>query len=147
MTSDGDKLRWSGALVAFDYCDSAPLAALVRDEPVPAELRPVIASIVAGDRKPNRRAAAKSKVEAAERIQIGATLDAVLELISDMKHPSITGPYADRRGVEPSSAITALNQHIERLYGRASSTLNVSRETCENLVREFREKMRNWPHV
>lgn len=147
MTSEGDKLRWSGALVAFDYCDTAPLARLVGGEAIPAELRPVIASIVAGERKPKPRAAAKSKVEAAERLQIGATIAAVLDTIEDMKHPTITGPYADRLGVEPSDAIKRLNDWIERTYSQVSVSLNVSRETCENLVREFREKMRNWPRV
>ena len=147
MTSDGDKLRWCGALVAFDYCDTGPLAALVRGEAIPLELRSVIASIIAGDRKPNRRAAAKSKVDAAERLQIGATVDALLVTIAELKHPEITEPWADLRQAEPADAILRLNEWIERVYLVASDRLAVSRETVENLVREYRQKMQDWPRV
>jgi hypothetical protein len=83
MTSEGDKLRWVGAIVAFDYGDPEPLGAMIASEAIPDEIRQVIASIVVGSRKPNRRAAAKSKISAAERIQIGATLDAVLVTLNE----------------------------------------------------------------
>lgn len=147
MTTEADKLRWTRALVAYDFCDPALLASLIESEPVPEELRPVIATIIAGKRKPNRRAAAKSKVPASDRHQIGATIDALLVTIGDMKHPAITSTWADRRQAEPSDAIRRLNDYIDRAYVRAAETLQVKRETVENLVREYRDKARNWPHV
>lgn len=147
MTSAADIERWSGALVAFDYCDRAPLADLVASEAVPEDLRPVMAAIIAGERQPNRRAAARSKVEAGERFRIGAVISAVLETIKDLHHPEITGPYADKRGIEPVDAVRRLDSHRERLYEAAMKRLGVSRETVENLVRDYRKKVREWPHV
>ena len=147
MTSAADIERWSGAMVAFDYCDPSLLADLVASEPVPEELRPVIAAIVSGERKSNRRAAAQSKVDAAERFHAGAVVSAVLELIDDLNHPEITGPAADRMGIEPIDAVKRLTHHREKAYRVAQDTLGVSRETVENLVREYRKKVREWPDV
>ena len=147
MTSPADIERWSGAMVAFDYCDRQPLSDLVASEPVPEKLRPVIASIISGERKPDKRKAAHAKVDAAERFRVGVVLAAILDTIDDMNYPAITGPAADRRGIEPRQAVDRLNMHRERAYHAAQCNLSVSRETVENLVRDYREKVRNWPDV
>ena len=147
MTSPADIERWSGAMVAFDYCDPKPLSDLVASEPVPDKLRPVIAAIISGERKPDKRKAAHSKVDAVERFRAGAVLAAVLDAIDSMNHPAITGPAADRMGIEPRQAIDRLNMHRERAYQVAQDNLGVSRETVENLVRDYREKIRKWPDV
>ncbi|MCD1590375.1 hypothetical protein K7H13_06335 [Qipengyuania citrea] len=147
MTSCADIERWSGAMVAFDYCDPKPLSDLVASEPVPDKLRPVIAAIISGERKPDKRKAAHSKVDAAERFRAGAVLAAVLNTIDDMNHPAITGPAADRMGIEPRQAIDRLNMYRERAYQVVEDAFGVSRETVENLARDYRKKVRNWPDV
>jgi hypothetical protein len=146
-TSAADIERWSGALVAFDFCDPSLLADLVASEPVPEDLRPVIAAIISGERKPNKKKAAPSKVEAAERFHAGAVVCAVMDLIDDLNHPAITGPAADRMGIEPIEAVNRLNRHREKAYQVAQDTLGVSRETVEELVRDYRKKLQDWPNV
>lgn len=147
MTSAADRHRWTAALVAFDFDDTAPLAALIAGEAIPVELRPIVANIVTGARQPNRRAAAKAKVPAAERHQIGATLDALLVTIGDMRHADVTGPWADDRQSDPRDAIHRLNEQTDRTYREAAARLGISRETVENIVREYRQKAQNWPNV
>ena len=147
VTSEADKHRWTAALMAFDYCDPTPLSALIESDAIPLEIRGIIASIIIGNRKPNKRAAAKSKVPPNERFQIGATIGGLLEVIADMKHPVITENYADKKGVEPKDAIIHLNKMIDDVYNRAVVKLAISRETVENLVREWRKKRREWPNV
>ena len=105
QTSEADKHKWTAALVSFDYCDPKLLATMIESEHLPVELRPVISAIIKGERGPNKRASAKSKVPAAERFQVGATVGAMLEIIADMKHPEITEAYSDKNGVEPKAAI------------------------------------------
>jgi predicted DNA-binding protein (UPF0251 family) len=147
MTSRADIERWSGAMVAFDYCDPKPLSDLVASEPVPDKLRPVIAAIISGERKPDKRKAAHSKVDAAERFRIGAVLAAVLDTIDDMNHPAITGSAADRMGIEPRQAIDRLNMYREKAYQVAEENLGVSRETAKKLARDYRKKVQDWPDV
>jgi hypothetical protein len=146
-TSEADKHKWTAALVSFDYCDPNLLAAMIENEPVPVELRSVISAIIKGARRPNMRAGAKSKVPAAERFQIGATVGAMLETIADMKHPAITENYANENGVEPKDAIIRLNRYIDQVYNLATDRLEVSRETVENIVREWRKNRAKWPDV
>lgn len=146
-TSAADIERWSGALVAFDYCDPSLLADLVASEPVPKELRPVIAAIVSGERKPNKKKAAPSKVEASKRFLIGGLVSAVLETLDDANHPDITGPMADRMGIEPRQAIARLNEQRTEAYRAAGRIAGVSRETVEELMRDYRKKIQNWPNV
>lgn len=147
VTSAAEIERWSGAMVAFDFCDSSLLADLVANEPVPRDLRPVIAAIISGERKPNRKKAAASKVDAAERFHAGAVVCAVMDLIDDLNHSAVTGPAADRMGIEPIEAVNRLNRHREKAYQVAQDSLGVSRETVEDLVREYRKKVQDWPNV
>jgi len=147
VTSLADIERWCEAVVAFDFCDPSLLADLVANEPVPDDLRPFVASIISGERKPNRRKAAPSKVEASKRFRIGGLVSAVLNALDDADHPDITGPMADRMGIEPSEAVGRLNRQRVEAYEAAARIADVSRETIEDLVRDYREKVRNWPDV
>jgi hypothetical protein len=147
VTSEADKHRWTAALVAFDFCDPSLLATMIENQPIPIEIRSVIATIVAGVRKPNKRSAAKSKLPPAERYQIGATVGGLLDVIADMKHPAITENYADKNAVEPKDAIIMLNKYIDKTYSLVEAKFVISRETVENVVREWRKKRKDWPNV
>ena len=135
--------RWIAAIVAWDFCDPAMLGDMIASEATPPELRPVIAAIITGERKPNRRAAAKSKVPATERFHIGQVLDA----IEGLRRSGNLGDLADRAALEPGDLVRRLNQYGARFYEVAEKNLGVSRETAENLVREYRAAMNNYPRV
>lgn len=162
-------LEWIIALDAFDHDDRKPLANLVIQKPIPDELRPVIAKVISGERKPNRKAAAKLGIPANERMQIAASLADVIDIFDDMKKgddyidTSIEGwgeyppPLESRRkliditaeknGTEPIYLVRRLEGAVRKTKQIAASNLGVSIETVENIVREYREKMRKYPDV
>ena len=66
-----DRRNWIAAIDAFDFNDPEPLEQLrAGNEPVPPELQHVIDAIDSGERKPNKKAAAKLKIPTAERMKI-----------------------------------------------------------------------------
>lgn len=154
-----ERLAWIVALDAFDHDAPDELARLIEGQPVPVELRPVIAAIIRGERKPSRRRAAKLKLPASERMQIAASIMAVLDLIDSFKtgtqYDDQDGWHerksldiaADRRGVEPITVLRDLEARARAAYERAAASLGVSTETVENIVRELREKLNSWPDV
>lgn len=77
---------WVVAIDAFDFDDREPLDKLLKSETVPEELFPVTAAIMRGDRTPNRKAAVKLKIPAAERMPIAATVSAMLGVIDFLKY-------------------------------------------------------------
>jgi hypothetical protein len=153
--------EWIVALDAFDYNDSEPLFHLMNSEkPIPEELRPAIAMIIAGTRKPNLRAAAKLKMPAAERMQIAGSLSVVLGMINELKtdeqidlsdedwpHRRSIDIKADREGVEPLQIKRMLENRAKDAIGRAARSLNVSVETIENIIRDLRTKLIKYPNV
>lgn len=161
-------LHWIVAIDAFDYCDPAPLAKLLRgDEEIPPELRPALADIVSGARKPNKKAAVKLKVPAAERLMIAAHISVVLGIIDEAKHghsyehdSSEHGSSndlsdlrksveirADRLGVEVIDEVRRTDAFREKAYALATKHFGISRETVENMLRDLRKKFREFPDI
>jgi hypothetical protein len=149
---------WVVAIDAYDYNHRQPLADLVASEPVPDELRPIIAAIVAGDRQPNLRGAAKLKLPAAERMQIAASLMAIMKIIDTLKYEAIdiTGAEPDLRGagmfeIVKGGTASGIMRHLEsesrRAVKLATEHYGVSTETIENLLRDFRRKMKAYPDI
>ncbi|MDX3908751.1 MAG: hypothetical protein QHC67_02925 [Sphingobium sp.] len=153
--------EWIVAIDAFDYNDIEPLFHLMSsDKPIPEELRPALAMIIAGTRKPNLRAAAKLKMAAAERMRMAGSISAVLGLINELKtgdqidlsdkdrpHRRSIDIKADRDGVEPLQIKRMLESRAKEVIVRAAGSLNVSVETIENMLRELRTKLLKYPHV
>lgn len=147
---------WVVALDAFDYNDRKPLAELIATEPVPEELRPAIAKIISGERKPNLRAAAKLKVQASERMMIAAYISACLMLVDTMKYDALDDrPYGqsgvhmfgDRFGKEPIEITRELEQDAKKAIELGAELAGVSVETIENMLRDLRAKMEAYPNV
>ena len=153
--------KWVVAIDAFDYDCPEGLADLLRTEPIPDELRPIIASIVAGDRKPNRKAAAKLKIPAAERMQIAGTLSVVLGLVDELRYETIDPWHFPgykgvamfsmcvRRGQlrDPGEISRDLEHEAQQAIELAAKDLGVHVETIENLLRDFRRKIENYPNI
>ena len=153
--------KWVVAIDAFDHDHPDTLAELLRAEPMPEELRPIIADIVTGNRKPNRRAAAKLKIPAAERMQIAGTLSVVLGLIDEIRYKAIhPSDLEGEKGVamyslhgvqgkynEPVEISRELEMEAHQLIQDTASDLGVHPETIENLLRDFRRKIENYPNI
>jgi len=148
---------WFGAVWAFDYGDPGPLSALVRSGQIPLEFNDVVADIVSGIRKPNKKAAAKAKIPPSERANLAATLSSMYGLIETikwgtweldrqhLKPGAIT--IADRLGVEPVDVLQELKADRDGVIADACRSFSVSQETLENLMREARQRIARWPSV
>lgn len=154
--------EWVVALDAYDFNCVEPLATLVATKAIPDDLRPIFASIISGQRKPNLKAAAKLKVPAAERMQIAGTLSAVLGLIDMFKHDKIYDlAYglsarversaieikADSSGTDPIDVVRDLERRRQKAITTAARHFSVSIETIENLLRDLRKKMKDYPNI
>lgn len=154
--------EWVIALDAFDFNCVEPLAALVRSKSIPDDLRPIVADIISGNRKPNLRAAAKLKIPAGERMKIAGTLSAVLGLIDMFKHEKIfdlaygleerverpaIDIRADASGSDPLDVVQELDAKRQETIASAARDLGVSTETVENLLRDLRRKIREYPNL
>jgi len=155
--------RWVCAIDAWDYCHPQPLADMVKSGPAPEELRPIIAAIVNGERKPNRKAAAKLKIPAEERMKIAGSISVVLGLIDVTKYDIVEsaqpgkgvtmignrdGRDPGRPRIEPHNpVITELEAEARDVIDDAARQLGVSVETVENLLRDLRGKMKRYPDI
>lgn len=145
---------WTCALVAFDYGDRAPLAELVGKEPIPPEFLGAVSAIIAGTRKPNLRAAAKAKIPAAERMRIAGSVSLVIGLTeilraAPQREGFTTGAQeiADRKGREPIEVVRELQSIARGQIAAAAEELGVSAEAIEDLLRELRRRISDWPAV
>ncbi len=149
---------WVVALDAFDYNDRQPLEELMASEPVPEELRPTIAKIKSGERKPNLKAAEKLKIPASERMRIAGSISVCLMLIDALKYDAIDESVNDLSGVsmladrpevdrEPIEVTRELEQKARSIIEKSARELEVSPETIENLLRTLRAKMEAYPNV
>lgn len=144
---------WVIALDAWDYCDPKPLSELVKSVPIPLEFLQAVSEIIEGKRKPNKKAAAKLKIPASERMKIAGSLSLILSIVDKLKHDVI---YPEGKGVigigaeqrrEPIDVMRELELEQRQAIIEASNELNVSVETVENLLRDLRQKINSWPIV
>lgn len=151
-----DAWPWVVAIDAYDFGDPAPLDELLSSEPIPEELRPVVARIATGNRKPNLKAAAKLKIPANERMKLAGTVSAVLGLIDVIKYDAIDSTVNDESGVkmlgdmkggEPVEILRELEAKARDTIEWAAREASVSVETIENLLRHLRQKMEQYPDV
>jgi hypothetical protein len=142
---------WVVAIDAFDHGAPGQLEDLVRgNAEIPDELRPALADIIAGRRRPNRKAAGKLKVPAEERLKIAAAVSAVHGLIDALKANQLDADIewaAERRRVEPAAVLREIETHRKAYMAGVASDLGVSVETIENLLRDLRKKVASWPRV
>lgn len=147
---------WVMALDAWEYCDSEPLSALIKDcEVLPKEIAPAISEIVSGKRKQNKRGAAKLKIEAAERMKLAGCVSVLMGLIDTMKFECLNDDLvpdgmegmADRICKEKIDIKSELENDAKNVIQETADEFNVSTETIENLLRDLRKKIKAWPSV
>lgn len=148
-----DVMRWIVAIDSWDYCDGTLLAELVIKEVIPEEVKPLIGSIIDGSRIKKTKAAVHLKIPANERMRIAESLSINLGLIDTLKTAeTITGEtllewQADKNGIEPIESKRWLENQAQEIIKDAAKQLSVSVETIENLLRDFRRKIANFPDV
>lgn len=147
--------EWFCATCAFDFGDSKPLSELIRSSPVPDEYRAMVADVVDGIRRPNKKAAVKLRIAARDMMNVAAKVSSSIDLIHMIKSdviPVKNGPYgvegiADRDGKEPIEVKREYERLARVLFSDAALHHKVSIETVENLVREMRARISRWPLV
>ncbi|KKN36860.1 hypothetical protein LCGC14_0769270 [marine sediment metagenome] len=146
-------MKWIVAIDSWDYCDGTLLAELVIKEVIPEEVKPLIGSIIDGSRIKKTKAAVHLKIPANERMRIAESLSINLGLIDTLKTAeTITGEtllewQADKNGIEPIESKRWLENQAQEIIKDAAKQLSVSVETIENLLRDFRRKIANFPDV
>ena len=138
---------WFCALDAYDYADRTPLAELIAASSIPNEFKPAISAIVAGERTPNLKAAAKLKVPAAERMRIALAVATVIDVIGACKEPENAELASDKLKLELIKIRRELESEQRKVIRDSANQLTVSTETIENIVRDLREKINKWPVV
>jgi hypothetical protein len=129
-----DFKRWLGAIVAFDHGDADPLAALMLSEsPVPTRLRPALADIITGARKPNKKSAAKATIPARDRGEIAFSILDLREIAlavrrdarGDELNSNLTRGYELHEiANDTTGKVTGFVDEIARHYGVTPRTIN-----------------------
>lgn len=141
---------WIASIDAWDYCDSKPLAEMVVNHAVPVELRHVLASIVSGERKQNKRGAAKLKIDADQRMLVAASFLSLLQIPEGVLGKRTQPSYfeiADEKGIEYIDLHRKYERYVKTMYSRIACAAGVSVETLENLLRELKEKINKYPNI
>lgn len=151
--------NWIIAIDAWDYCDASILAEMLQRHPIPFELQPVIADIVTGKRKQNRKAAAKLKIPAGHRLiaaGLYATLkEDIIDNLLDRSDPveingRIWGDYhymAEERKIEVIEMRRQIQESGRELKAEVADAAGISIDTLENLYEDLREKLKNYPNI
>lgn len=152
-----DLWKWVIAIDAWVYCDPEPLAKLILDEDIPPELKPTIVKIISGDKKQNKKGAQKLKIPAKKRMEIAYTVSGMLHFVDDFRYAkvgeagyegmSLSQYVGDRKGLEPIELANDLNSCYKEIFDITTNHFNVSRATVENLLRDLRTYIKNWPDI
>ena len=146
--------NWIIAIDAWDYCDPTILNKMLRRHPIPFELQPVIADIVSGVRKPNKKAAAKLKIPAGHRmIFVGLYLVLKDSVIDGALKREIKGEFGDyhleaeRRGIEVLELLRDYQEGAREFKKEWADTAGISVEALDNMVDSIKDKIKKYPHI
>lgn len=143
--------NWIIAIDAWDYCDSTILAEMLHRHAIPFELQPVIADIITGKRKQNKKAAAKLKMPAGHRLIVAGLYADLKESVIDatLKRKTLHDYHdtADKRGIEVADYRRELQKGAQQFKNEWAKNCGVSTETLENLYEELKAKIKNYPNI
>lgn len=139
---------WVCAIDAYYYCDPHPLADMVKSEQsIPSYFKIAVSEIIAGEpKRQNKRAAAKLKLPAADRMKIAADISSKLWALDRIKYEFLQ-PISDRAAIEPIELQRQMEYGQKLLIQHYARTKNLHPETLENLLRDLRKKIEDWPNV
>lgn len=143
--------NWIVAIDAWDYCDHSLLTEMLNRHPIPFELQPVIADIVSGKRKQNKKAAAKLKIPAGHRMIIAGLYYDLKTLVFDatLKRETLHDYHekAEKLGIEVVELQRSLQNAARNFKQKWADSAGISIDALENMVDSIREKIKNYPHI
>ncbi|MGJ3230241.1 MAG: hypothetical protein ACFE0P_00410 [Oceanicaulis sp.] len=154
-----EHFQWIAALDAYDFNDPEPLSEILKsDTPIPEEMRPILARIIRGERAPNKNAAAKSRIPAADRMHAAAAVSILHGLIDLFQHEktrdtpdtewvTFVENQSDRKQKEPIDVLKDLTAWRERVVNERAERYGVSPHTIRSLVRLLRKKISSYPDI
>lgn len=138
---------WVMALDAWDYCDPNPLSELVKKWPIPDEFKGAVSDIIAGRRKQKRKAAAKLKIAASERMDVARKAMVSVSISNFFGQKQFTAAVSDRDAIEPKDIVGRNRKTKELEMNYFANSCGVTVETIKDLLRDLREKINKWPSV
>lgn len=143
--------NWIIAIDSWDYCDPEPLNLMIQKHPLPEELRPVIADIITGKRKQNRKAAAKLKCPAAHRL-LSAGMYRMLKhnVINATLQRKTLHDYhdkADEMGVEVIELRKIYQSKSKEFQEEWATGMRMGVEAFQDLVLYLDDKIKNYPNI
>lgn len=148
---------WIKALDAYDYGRPRMFSDILSSTlEIPEEIRPALADIVSGLRKPNKKAAAKLKLDPEKRMDYAAAIHGMQWSFETIKHDkvevdevitSVISRYAEQAGTEAIQEVRRVVDLYRENKEMWVKVLGVSEETIENLVRDLRRKIAQFPIV
>lgn len=151
-----DLWPWFVALWAWDYNDPKMLTDLFLGSGghIPAEFLPIVAEIISGTRKPNKKAGAKLLIPASELGKLAGSMMIFRDLSSNIaKHaiggdPALRGVHAiaKQKGKKPIEVTRELQGTWREAKEKAALKFRVDLRTIERIVAEADERIRLWPN-
>jgi hypothetical protein len=153
-----ENFEWICAIDAFDFDDPEPLLDLVKERmDPPHELRPILDSILAGKRCPNKKAASKQKITGVHRLSSAGLASGWLGLVDDgltMNDPpnSLTSltkfieTFADERGVETIDIVREFGTNKKRVISAVAARYRITTRTLEGHIRDLRRIIEDYPN-
>lgn len=147
---------WFSAVWAWDYNDPRQLSELIRKSEgrIPNEFVPVIADIVSGVRKPNKKAGAKLMIPASSLGAVSGYLLIMRDLSGALRTRADYGTekrgaaaVAEYKGMKTIDVIRRLERKMGEAKEKGANAFGITEETIERLLREANRRIKKWPEV
>ena len=152
-SAEGVKKQWPWfcAVWAFDYDDPKPLSKLIRTQPIPDELRDLIADIVLGKRKPQKKAAVKAKIPAAQRGSVfyeHMQAKFACDLVSVLTMKTFENdPFFRRHPMESIDVKRSMESLRRAELEKLPSAYDAKLPVIDAIRREGIDRVNKWPKV
>lgn len=143
------RFYWISAIDLWECGVPSLLADMIRDEPIPDELRYVIASIISGERQAKHKAAAKHSIPSEIRFFIAAKILYVREPFDYVERLTAgeRQSLAEFMGVEVIEMLRHFRNGRKQADEFCASHFGVSVETVQNLRKSLVKKIKNYPNI
>lgn len=146
-------IEWIKALVDWDKGYTETLSFMVSRMHAPAELMPIIGSIVAGTRKPKRRGQSGTLYKPSEKLKIALELERWVEgsrYLSKGEGLEDLQNYIAGNGFQNDEAMR-VHHNYERVAvehrERISKKYNLSIHAALKYEKKLKELKKNWPQI
>lgn len=143
--------NWIVSIDAWDFCDPKPLELMLKKHPIPEELRFIIADMVTGKRKPNKKAAAKLKFPAAHRMVVAGIYRELKANVCDatLKRTKLHDYHqtAEKMGIEVIELKQSYLESARKFKSEWANNMGISTEALDNICDALSDKIKNFPNI